>query len=183
MIKVKNLNLEGVCLLDIPLYKDNRGSFIESYNDIINKILNIDINWVQDNESASNKNVFRGMHFQKGEYVQSKLIRVSNGKILDVMIDLRRNSKTFKKFISIKLESRNNLLYIPKGIAHGFLALSDKTIINYKCDKLYNSNYESGLNPFKSNLNVDWGIDVNKIILSKKDNNLSSLDDSYIFAS
>ena len=132
MIKVKNLNLEGVCLLDIPLHKDNRGTFIEAYTDIINNKLNIDLNWIQDNESISYKNVFRGMHFQKGEYAQSKLIRVSNGKILDIMVDLRANSKTFKKCISIKLESRNNLLYIPKGIAHGFLALSDITIVNYK---------------------------------------------------
>ena len=181
MIKVKNLNLEDVCLLDIPSYKDNRGSFVETYTEIIKNKLNIDLNWIQDNESVSNKNVFRGMHFQKGEYAQSKLIRVSNGKILDIMIDLRRKSKTFKKFITIKLESRNSLLYVPKGIAHGFLALLDNTVINYKCDKLYNLNYESGLNPFKSNLNIDWGINVNKIIISKKDNNLPSLDDSYIF--
>ena len=181
MIKVKNLNLEGVYLLDIPLYKDNRGAFIETYTNDINNKLNIDLNWIQDNESVSNKNVFRGMHFQKGEYAQSKLIRVSNGKILDIMIDLRSTSKTFKKHIIIKLESRNNLLYVPKGIAHGFLALSDKTIVNYKCDKLYNVDTESGLNPFTSNLDIDWGININKIIISKKDNNLSFLNDSYIF--
>ena len=181
MIKIKNLNLEGVCLLDIPLHKDNRGAFIESYTNDINNILNIDLNWIQDNESVSIKNVFRGMHFQKGEYAQSKLIRVSNGKILDIMVDLRRKSKTFKKFITIKLESRNNLLYIPKGIAHGFLALSDKTIVNYKCDKLYNVDAESGLNPFKSNLDIDWGVNNNDIIMSNKDNNLPSLNDSYIF--
>ncbi len=181
MIKVKNLNLEGVCLLDIPLHKDNRGVFIEAYTNDINNKLNIDLNWIQDNESVSNKNVFRGMHFQKGEYAQSKLIRVSNGKILDIMIDLRRKSKTFKKFITIKFESRNNLLYIPKGIAHGFLALSDKTIINYKCDKLYNPEYESGFNPFKSNLNIGWPVDINQIVLSKRDNNLPSLEDSYTF--
>ncbi len=176
MIKVKNLTLEGVCLLDIPLYNDNRGSFIETYTNDINNKINIDLNWIQDNESVSNKNVFRGMHFQNGEYAQSKLIRVSNGKILDIMIDLRSSSKTFKKFITIKLESRNNLLYIPKGIAHGFLALSDNTIINYKCDKLYNVDSEAGLNPFKSNLDIDWTVDVNKIIISKKDNNLPILE-------
>ena len=181
MIKVKNLNLEGVYLLDIPLHKDNRGAFIEAYTNDINNKLNIDLNWIQDNESVSNKNVFRGIHFQKGKYAQSKLIRVSNGKILDIMIDLRRKSKTFKKFITIKLESRNNLLYIPKGIAHGFLALSDNTIINYKCDRLYNPNYESGLNPFKSNLDIDWGIDENVIIMSNKDRCLPTLEDSYIF--
>ena len=181
MIKVKNLNLEGVCLLDIPLHKDNRGTFIETYTNDINNILNIDLNWIQDNESVSSKNVFRGMHFQKGEYAQSKLIRVSNGKILDIMVDLRKKSNTFKKFISIILESRNNLLYIPKGIAHGFLSLSDNTIINYKCDSLYNPNYESGLNPFKSNLNIDWGIDENDIIMSNKDRCLPSLEDSYIY--
>ena len=181
MIKVKNLNLEGVYLLDIPLHEDNRGAFIEAYTNIINNKLNIDINWIQDNESVSNKNVFRGMHFQKGEFAQSKLIRVSNGKILDIMVDLRSSSKTFKKHITIKLESRNKLLYIPKGIAHGFLSLSDNTIINYKCDRLYNSEYESGLNPFKSNLNIDWGVDKNDIIMSNKDKILPSLEDSYIY--
>ena len=181
MIKVKNLTLEGVYLLDIPIYKDNRGSFIEAYTNIINNKLNIDLNWIQDNESVSNKNVFRGMHFQKGESAQSKLIRVSNGKILDIMVDLRKKSNTFKKFISIILESRNNLLYIPKGIAHGFLSLSDNTIINYKCDSLYNPDYESGLNPFKSNLDIDWGVDKNEIIISNKDRSLPSLEDSYIY--
>ena len=181
MIKVKNLNLEGVYLLDIPYHKDNRGGFIESYNDIINKKLSIDINWVQDNESVSNKNVFRGMHFQKDEYAQSKLIRISNGKILDVMIDLRSSSKTFKKHITIKLQSRNNLLYIPKGIAHGFLSLSNNTIVNYKCDRLYNSNYESGLNPFKSNLDINWEVDENDIIMSNKDKDLPSFNNSYFY--
>ena len=181
MIKLKKLDIEDVYLLDIPLHKDNRGVFIETYTDVINNKLNIDLNWIQDNESVSNKNVFRGIHFQKGKYAQSKLIRVSNGKILDIMIDLRSSSKTFKKHITIKLESRNNLLYVPKGIAHGFLALSDNTIINYKCDRLYNPNYESGLNPFKSNLDIDWGIDENDIIMSNKDRCLSSLEDSYIY--
>ena len=84
------------------------------------------------------------MHFQTGEFAQSKLIRVSQGKILDVMIDLRINSNSFKKLIVVEIESRNKILYIPKGIAHGFLSLKDNTIVNYKCDTLYNPSYESG---------------------------------------
>ena len=181
MIKVKNLNLEGVCVLDIPIHKDNRGAFFEAYTDDINNKLNIHLKWIQDNESVSNKNVFRGMHFQKEKYAQSKLIRVSNGKILDIMIDLRRKSKTFKKFITTKLQSRNKLLYIPKGIAHGFLSLKDNTIVNYKCDNLYNPSYESGINPFISNINLDFGINEVDLIISDKDKALPSLDKSYNF--
>tara|TARA_B110000438_G_scaffold166214_1_gene159003 strand:+ start:262 stop:831 length:570 start_codon:yes stop_codon:yes gene_type:complete len=181
MIKSKNLEIEGVLLLEIPLFNDIRGSFIESFSDKINKILGINLPWIQDNESISNKNVFRGLHFQTGDFAQSKLIRVSQGKILDVMIDLRINSNSFKKLIVVKIESRNKMLYIPKGIAHGFLSLKDNTIVNYKCDNLYNPSYESGINPFISNINLDFGINEVDLIISDKDKALPSLDKSYNF--
>jgi len=178
--KIK-LNLKGVFILKTPVYKDKRGSFSEIYSNNFNQILGIDINWVQDNESISNKNVFRGLHFQKKPFAQSKLLRVSNGKILDIMFDLRKNSETFMKYIFVKLFTRNMVLFIPKGIAHGFLSLSDKTIVNYKCDNYYNHKFESGLNPFKSNLKINWGVDLSKIIISKKDKLLPSFEDVYLF--
>ena len=181
MIKIKNLEIEGVLLLEIPLYNDNRGSFIESFNDEINKILGINLSWIQDNESISKKNVFRGLHFQTGKYAQSKLVRVSNGEILDIMIDLRINSKTYQKLITVQIDSKNKILYVPKGIAHGFLSLKDNTIVNYKCDALYNSNYESGINPFISDINLDFDVNEIDLIISDKDKELPSLDKSYNF--
>tara|TARA_B110000014_G_scaffold134620_1_gene93077 strand:- start:140 stop:691 length:552 start_codon:yes stop_codon:yes gene_type:complete len=181
MIEIINLEIEGVLLLKIPYYNDNRGSFIESFNNKINQSLGINSLWTQDNESISKKNVFRGLHFQYGKYAQSKLIRVSNGKILDVMIDLRSNSKSYKKLIYVNIESRNKILYIPKGIAHGFLSLKDNTIVNYKCDTLYNPNYESGINPFISKINFDLGVNEIDLIISDKDKSLPSLDKSYNF--
>ena len=168
-------------MLNIPLYIDKRGSFSEVFNKEINKSLGVKVDWKQDNESISKKNVFRGLHFQKSKYVQSKLIRVTNGKILDIMLDLRKNSSTYKKYISIKIEERNNILFIPRGIAHGFLSLTDNTILNYKCDNLYNPDVESGVNPFTSNLKINWGIDFKNIIISKKDFAFPSLNSSYVF--
>ncbi len=180
-IKSYKLKLNGVYLLNIPINIDKRGSFSEVYNNEINKSLDVKIDWIQDNESISKKNVFRGLHFQKSNFVQSKLIRVSNGKILDVMLDLRKSSSTYKKYIYIKIDQRNNILFIPKGIAHGFLSLSDNTILNYKCDNIYNPDFESGINPFKSNLKINWGIDFKNIIISKKDLACPSLNNSYVF--
>ncbi len=177
----KNLEIDGVFLLTIPVHKDSRGFFTESYNNEINEILDTKTIWLQDNESISHKNVFRGLHFQKDSYAQSKLLRVSNGQILDIMIDLRKNSKTFKKYITLKLDSRDKILFIPRGIAHGFLSLIDNTIVNYKCDNLYYPNKESGVNPFKSNLDLNLNLDLKKIKISKKDKDFPSLDDSYIF--
>ncbi len=168
-------------MLNIPINVDKRGSFSEVFNKEINKSLGVKVDWIQENESISKKNVFRGLHFQKSDFVQSKLIRVSNGKILDIMLDLRKNSSTYKKYISFKIEQRNNILFIPKGIAHGFLSLTDNTILNYKCDNLYNPNFESGINPFKSELNIEWGIDLKNIIVSKKDLSFPSLKNSYVF--
>ena len=177
----KKLEIDGVFLLTIPVHKDSRGFFTESYNNEINEVLDTKTIWLQDNESISHKNVFRGLHFQKDSYAQSKLLRVSNGKILDIMIDLRKNSKTFKKYITLKLDSRDKILFIPRGIAHGFLSLIDNTIVNYKCDNLYYPNKESGVNPFKSNLDLNLNLDLKNIKISKRDNDFPSLEESYIF--
>ena len=181
MIKKQELDIDKVYLLNIKTFNDKRGSFLETYTDNINKVLGINVDWIQENESLSHKNVFRGLHFQKQPYSQSKLIRVSNGKILDILVDLRKKSKTFKKSISIILESRSDVLYVPQGIAHGFLSLENNTIVNYKCDNLYYPKSESGLNPFKSNLDINWNINEKTLIMSKKDKNLPHLNESYSF--
>ena len=181
MITKQKLEIVDVCLLNLDTFNDERGSFSVTYTDEINKVLGINTNWIQENESLSHKNVFRGLHFQKKPYSQSKLIRVSNGRILDILVDLRKNSKTFKKCMSIVLDSRGDVLFVPQGIAHGFLSLENNTIVNYKCDNLYNPKSESGLNPFKSNMDINWNINEKALIMSNKDNKLPHLNESYSF--
>tara|TARA_B100000886_G_scaffold332399_1_gene285080 strand:- start:1098 stop:1640 length:543 start_codon:yes stop_codon:yes gene_type:complete len=173
ILKSKELKLEGVKLFKIKKYTDSRGHFKETY--LSNSKLNeFNINYVQENESTSKKNVFRGMHFQKGRYSQSKLLRVICGSILDVIFDLREKSPSFNKKLTIKLLP-DEILFIPKGLAHGFLSLENNTIINYKCDQYYKPGHDFGFNPFKSNLNINWPIDTKDIILSNKDKNFPSL--------
>ena len=171
--------LKDIIIISPNKFKDTRGYFFEMWNKKKYAKLGIKKDFVQDNFSFSKlKGTFRGLHFQYGKHAQSKLIRLSSGKILDVMIDLRINSKTYKKLIVVKIESRNKILYIPKGIAHGFLSLKDNTIVNYKCDNLYNPSYESGINPFISNINLDLGVNEIDLIISDKDKSLPSLDKS-----
>ena len=179
ILNSKELDISGVKLFDLKLYLDKRGSFSEIFlNKSIYKEFNI--NYVQENESISNKNVFRGMHFQKGKYSQSKMIRVIKGKIIDVICDLRKSSKTFKKIIQLELDP-HKLLFIPKGLAHGFFSLEEGTILNYKCDEFYNSKYESGFNLLNSDLNLDFKIKKEDIIISKKDKDLPFFEKSYIY--
>ena len=181
ILDVKKLDIKDVLLIKTDIFNDYRGSFVETYTDEIKNILGVNYEWVQENESISKKNVFRGFHFQKGKFSQSKLLRVSKGSIKDIMIDLRKDSQTFKKHISIDISSRNLLLFIPKGIAHGFLTLSNNSIINYKCDNFYNPNFESGVNLFSDELNIDLNIKKEDIVISDKDRDLPFLNSSYIF--
>ena len=179
ILKIKNLDIKGVKLFKINNHVDNRGTFKEVF--LSNLDYNeLNLNYVQENESISNLNVFRGMHFQKGNFSQSKLLRVVNGSIFDVLYDLRKKSKSFGKLLYIKL-SVNQILFIPKGVAHGFLSLENNTIVNYKCDVYYSHHNQSGFNPFKSKLNIDWPINPKKIILSEKDKTLPSLNKVYKF--
>ena len=179
ILDTKNLEISGVKLFSIESYKDNRGLFSEVF---LSKLdyPEFKIEYIQENESVSNFGVFRGMHFQKGNHSQSKLIRVVKGKIIDVICDLRKSSPSFKKIIFIELNP-NQLLFLPKGLAHGFLSLDDKSILNYKCDNYYNYNSESGFNLFKSNFKFNFPINHEKIIMSEKDKLLPSLDNSYVF--
>lgn len=177
--KVQNLDIEGVELYEIESFNDNRGNFKEIY--ISNLKFNaFNIDYVQENESLSDFGVFRGMHFQKNGFSQSKLIRIIKGKALDFICDLRRSSSTFKKIIKVNLDN-NKILFLPKGLAHGFLSLEEGTILNYKCDNFYNLNSESGFNLFKSGFDFDFEIDKKNIFLSDKDKNLPDLKNSYFY--
>ena len=175
----KNFEISGVKLFSIKSYEDNRGVFSEVYQTKLDHP-EFKIEYVQENESISNFGVFRGMHLQKGDNSQSKLIRVIKGKIIDVICDLRKSSPSFKKIIFIQLNP-NQLLFIPKGLAHGFLSLEEGTILNYKCDNIYNQNSESGFNLFNSKLETDFPLLPDDIYMSIKDKSLPDLDNSYIY--
>ena len=175
-MKISKTFIEDLLIIEPPLFKDDRGFFYESYNKKnLDKI--IKIAFVQDNESKSNKGVVRGLHFQLPPFEQAKLVRCVSGKILDVAVDLRINSKTFGKFLSVELSSENNFqLFVPKGFAHGFQVLSETAIVNYKVDEYYNPDSESGLIWNDKDLSIDWNLDL-KPILSKKDLKLISVKD------
>ena len=179
ILETKNFEISGVKLFSFKSYEDNRGLFSEVF---LSKLDHPEfkIEYIQENESISNFGVFRGMHLQKGNHSQSKLIRVVKGKVIDVICDLRKSSPSFKKNIFIELNPKQ-LLFLPKGLAHGFLSLEEGTILNYKCDNYYNQNSESGFNLFKSNIEIDFPIESDDIIMSYKDKSLPDLDNSYIY--
>ena len=170
-MKINKTFIEDLLIIEPQLFKDERGFFYESYN---KNNLDINIVFVQDNESKSYKGVVRGLHFQRPPFEQAKLVRCVSGKILDVAVDLRTNSKTYGKSFSIELSSENNKqLFVPKGFAHGFQVLSETAIVNYKVDEYYNPDSDSGLIWNDKDLSIDWNLDL-KPILSKKDLKLIS---------
>ena len=179
ILDTKNFEISGVKLFYIKSYEDNRGLFSEVF---LSKLdyPEFKIEYVQENESISNFGVFRGMHLQKGNHSQSKLIRVIKGKVIDVICDLRKSSPFFKKIVFIELNP-NQLLFIPKGLAHGFLSLEEGTILNYKCDNYYNQISETGFNLFKSKVETDFPLLPDDIYMSIKDKSLPDLDNSYIY--
>ncbi|MGB5322745.1 dTDP-4-dehydrorhamnose 3,5-epimerase [Lutimonas sp.] len=155
---LEQTDINDVILITPRVYKDERGYFMESYNQKkVDKL--IKDKFVQDNESLSNKNVLRGLHLQVPPYAQAKLIRVIKGSILDVAVDLRQSSSTFGKHFKHMLSGENKKqLYIPKGFAHGFLSLEDGTILNYKCSDYYHAESESSIIWNDPDLSIDWGI-------------------------
>ena len=170
-MKINKTFIEDLLIIEPQLFKDERGFFYESYN---KNNLDINIVFVQDNESKSYKGVIRGLHFQAPPFEQTKLVRCVSGNILDVAVDLRTNSKTYGKSFSIELSSENNRqLFVPKGFAHGFQVLSETAIVSYKVDNYYNPDSDSGLIWNDKDLSIDWNLDL-KPILSKKDLKLIS---------
>ena len=166
VIKTK---IEDLVIIEPKIFKDERGYFFESYNK--NKFKNIELNYnfVQDNQSSSEYGVIRGLHYQTEPYAQTKLIRVIEGKILDVAVDLRKDSKTYGKYVSVILSEENKKQFlIPKGFAHGFSVLSKTAVIIYKCDNFYNKESERGIKFDDKSLNIDWMI-PGEVIVSEKD--------------
>ena len=162
--------IDGVLILEPKVFIDDRGYFLESFSqqEFFNRV--DDTRFVQDNESYSRYGVLRGLHFQRNPYSQAKLVRVIKGLILDVAVDVRRNSPTFGKYVSTELSDENKLqMYIPHGFAHGFVVLSEDAIVQYKCDNYYHPETEGSVRWNDPTLNIDWKIPHDEIILSEKD--------------
>ena len=177
-MRVKETKLKGCFIIEPKLFEDDRGFFFESFNKgAFEEQIGKKVNFVQDNQSKSSKGVLRGLHFQTGKFAQAKLISVIKGKVLDVCVDIRKDSPTFGKYFSIILDAiQHKQLYIPKGFAHGFLVLEDDTIFSYKCDNYYHKASESGILFNDENLNINWGLPINELILSEKDKKLPTLE-------
>jgi dTDP-4-dehydrorhamnose 3,5-epimerase len=171
--------LPGLCIIEPKVFQDDRGYFFESYQEEKLKEQGIKTRFVQDNQSKSSYGVIRGLHFQKEPYAQIKLIRVLEGIIYDVALDVRKDSPTFGKWFGIELSAENKKqLYVPKGFAHGFSVLSETAVVFYKCDELYNPASEGGVLFNDPGLSIDWKINAGKEVLSAKDKVLPLLKDA-----
>jgi dTDP-4-dehydrorhamnose 3,5-epimerase len=169
MKKIKT-GFEGLYVLEPQVFSDDRGYFLESYSKQKLDDLGLDYHFIQDNESKSSYGVVRGLHFQKGEFAQAKLVRVIVGEVIDSVVDLRQDSKTFGLSFSVLLSGENKKqLLIPRGFAHGFSVVSETAIFAYKVDNVYNKESEASLNPFDKNLNINWQITFKNAIMSEKD--------------
>jgi dTDP-4-dehydrorhamnose 3,5-epimerase len=176
----------GLLVVEPVVFGDSRGYFFESYNEIGMLAAGIDTVFRQDNESSSRYGVIRGLHFQRPPHTQAKLIRVVEGAICDVAVDMRKGSPTYAKWFGIELSAENKKqLYIPEGFAHGFSVLSERTVILYKCDKFYHPQSEGGVAYNDPQLNIDWKINTAEAILSEKDKKLpllSEINTDFVFA-
>jgi dTDP-4-dehydrorhamnose 3,5-epimerase len=171
-MNITETGFDGLLIFEPEVFSDSRGYFFESFNAESFRKSGISFSPVQDNESKSYKGVIRGLHYQLKPFDQAKLIRVIEGKILDVALDLRKNSATYGKWFGTELDSASKKqFFIPKGFAHGFSVLSETAIIHYKCDNLYNPKLERGISVLDQALAIDWKTDPSEAIISFKDKN------------
>ncbi len=177
------LDIPDVILCKPTIFKDERGSFLESYrHDKLCDFIGYNIKFCQSNQSKSILGVLRGLHYQLPPYAQTKLVHVVKGSALDVVVDIRKGSPTFSKHLSVELSEKNNYqLFVPRGFAHGFIALTEEVVFSYKVDNYYNSNYERGIVYNDKSLNIDWKLDKSLIKLSDRDLKLSQLINADIF--
>ena len=170
MINVIETQIPGVFIIEPKVFGDARGYFMESWSQRDFDAAVRPIRFVQDNESKSRYGVLRGLHFQKGKYAQSKLVRVVSGRVLDIAVDIRVGSPTFGQYVACELSDQNHrLFFIPRGFAHGFSVLSQEAVFQYKCDNLYEPSAEGAIAWDDPTLGIDWGIPKADILLSEKD--------------
>ena len=172
--------LEGCFIIEPKLIFDERGYFMESFNEkTFEKATGHKVHFVQDNQSYSSKGVFRGLHYQTGEHAQAKLVRVLNGEVLDVAVDIRPESPTFGQHVSVLLSGENQKqFFVPRGFAHGFLVLSETAVFFYKCDNFYNKESEGGILYNDKTLNIDWQFPESELIISEKDQILPKFENA-----
>lgn len=169
-MKIIKTALEGVVIIEPDLFGDDRGYFFESYSKPKFDAEVREVNFVQDNESKSRYGVLRGLHFQKGRYAQSKLVRVVKGRVLDVAVDIRKGSPTFGKYVGVELSQDNHRqLFVPRGFAHGFSVLSEEAIFQYKCDNVYAPHAEGAIAWNDPEIGIDWQLPAEDVLLSPKD--------------
>lgn len=175
-MKITETSLSGVIIIDPVVYKDNRGYFLESFNESLLDVIKVK-EFKQDNISCSHKNVVRGLHYQKAPHAQGKLVTVMRGSVMDVAVDIRESSPTYGQYISVILsEDNNRLLWLPEGIAHGFVSLEDNTVFHYKCTDVYNKESEASIKWDDTDLNIKWG--CHNPIVSDKDQIAKSFKES-----
>lgn len=175
--------IDGVWIIEPRVFSDARGYFMEAFKEEEFKAHVGDVHFVQDNESKSSFGVLRGLHYQKGEWSQAKLVRVIKGKVLDVAVDMRRSSPTFGKYVSVELSEENKRqFFIPRGFAHGFLVLSDEAVFTYKVDNVYAPQAEASVRYNDETIGIDWPVAEADMLLSEKDARAVSFKDAEHFA-
>ena len=181
-MEFKKTDIEGVYIIEPRVFNDARGYFFEAWKKAEFDANIGAIDFIQDNESKSSYGVLRGLHYQKGEFSQAKLVRVIKGKVLDVAVDIRRSSPTFGKHVMVELSDENKRqFFIPRGFAHGFLVLSEEAVFTYKVDNVYAPQAEAGICWNDPMLGIDWPIDPQQVLTSDKDLKLPLLKDAVIF--
>ncbi|MDR2283070.1 MAG: dTDP-4-dehydrorhamnose 3,5-epimerase [Sphingobacterium sp.] len=180
-MKITETKLKGCFILEPAKYGDSRGYFMESFNEkTFNEVTGTNTHFVQDNQSYSTRGVLRGLHAQGGEYAQAKLVRVLEGEVIDVAVDVRPGSATFGEYVAVRLSAENNLqLFVPRGFLHGFVVLSETATFFYKCDNFYNKESECGVHPLDTDLAIDWQIPVEEMLLSDKDKEAPSFKEVF----
>lgn len=176
--------IEGVYVLEPRVFRDARGYFFESWRQAdFDQHIGRHVEFIQDNESKSSYGVLRGLHYQKGEYSQAKLVRVIRGRVLDVAVDIRKSSPTFGKYVAVELsEDNKRQLFIPRGFAHGFLVLSDEAVFNYKVDNVYAPQHEASIRWNDKDIHIEWPISADDVFTSEKDLlKATSLKDAEVF--
>lgn len=169
-------DFEGVFIYEPRVFADERGYFFESYNQQTFEQGGINCHFVQDNQARSTRGVLRGLHFQREPFAQAKLVRVLEGKVLDVIVDLRKGSATYGKWMSVELSAENKRqFFVPRGFAHGYIVLSDTAEFFYKCDNFYSKAHEGGVIYNDPQLNIDWQLSENEFVISDKDKILPTM--------
>ena len=179
-MKFIETKLQGCFILEPNVIRDERGYFMESFNErTFQNVLEQAVHFVQDNQSVSSRGVLRGLHYQTGEFAQAKLVRVIQGEVLDVAVDIRPGSKTFGQYEAVVLSAENQKqFFVPRGFAHGFLVLSETATFFYKCDNFYNKESEGGIMFEDVTLNIDWRLSKDRLIISEKDLVLPTLENA-----